>query len=401
MSTISRPIIIAACAAASAGGSYMAHFSMDYNGFGDAMWKNVVNPPHKGYPGAPSPVPGSPTGIKAIDTLLLILTGFFSGMLDGDVAPQYRLYAVWGMAQFGACWLFIVLEGLRAGNKGKAVGWVTTASTIIQIASHMFMAPLWLILHVLTSPIARLGVDPSVNKSTLRIDPWHLAVLPFSFLLTYFALLAPAYLPPNLVSTSWHYFFIQVWQPFPIWYYIVQTLLVTSAKSLSKQRPAPSTTQYLSSLKGVYNFITAFAAVFHLPVIALALAPSSIRGIVSTYAPVLAPFVSDQVSLRSVFAPWSPFNPPAISATTLASGKLAPLGVYFLHYDMYLGNGAILLWALYLHRNAVWKSSAVGVVFRAAGWFLVGGHAAAIASVLWERDLAVETEGNKVSKKRQ
>lgn len=96
---------------------------MGKNGFGDAIFTHVVNAPHEGFPGAPKPLLREFTGVKVLDDLLAVLVGYFSALLDGDVAPQHRLFGIWGMAQFGACWTLVALEGLRRGNRGRLVSW--------------------------------------------------------------------------------------------------------------------------------------------------------------------------------------------------------------------------------------------------------------------------------------
>ena len=107
----------------SALGAYATVGAMIKNGFSDAIKAYITDPPHQGYPGAPQPLLREYTGVAAVDGVLLFLVGFFSALFDGDIAPECRLYAVWGMTQFGACWTLVILEGLRAGNRGRLVSW--------------------------------------------------------------------------------------------------------------------------------------------------------------------------------------------------------------------------------------------------------------------------------------
>ena len=104
-------------------GAYAAVGAMTTNGFGDAINIYIVDPPHRGFPGAPLPLLRKYTGVAAIDDVLAMPVGFFSALFDGDVAPEYRLYTLWGMVQFAACWTLVVLEGLRVGNRGRLISW--------------------------------------------------------------------------------------------------------------------------------------------------------------------------------------------------------------------------------------------------------------------------------------
>lgn len=129
MSTQTTPrtpaLLVASLLACALVGGYAAVGSMDRSGFSDAIFAHVVDaePGAGGFPGAPAPLLRRYTGIEAVDYVLAVLVGFFSGLIGGDVAPQYRLFTLWGMTQFGACWTLVVLEGLRAGNRGRLVSW--------------------------------------------------------------------------------------------------------------------------------------------------------------------------------------------------------------------------------------------------------------------------------------
>ena len=120
---LSRPVLAAALLGCSALGFYATVGVMATNGLGDAILSYVIEPPHRGLPGAPEPMVVEYTAFTPIDTILRLQVGYFSALFDGDVAPETRLFAIWGMVQFGACWALLVLEGLRAGNRGKLISW--------------------------------------------------------------------------------------------------------------------------------------------------------------------------------------------------------------------------------------------------------------------------------------
>jgi hypothetical protein len=78
---------------------------------------------HDGYPGAPKPAFRNYTGVKAVDGLLAALVAYFSALLDGQVEPQHKLYSFWAFFQFLPLAVLLIMEGLRAGNRGKLASW--------------------------------------------------------------------------------------------------------------------------------------------------------------------------------------------------------------------------------------------------------------------------------------
>ena len=60
------------------------------------------------------------TGIDALDKQLKVLISFFWPVIDGS-RPDVSLHAMNFAFQGVAMWLLLVVEGLRFGNKGRAV----------------------------------------------------------------------------------------------------------------------------------------------------------------------------------------------------------------------------------------------------------------------------------------
>lgn len=121
-----RWLTIAILAACSVFGAYATFVTADKNGLLAAISRAVgrdVNPKFKHFPGGPKPYKFTYTGIAAIDAQLTTLISFFVLILD---APK-TLDTVWVSrylgTQFLAGWLLLTLEGLRKGNKGRAVSW--------------------------------------------------------------------------------------------------------------------------------------------------------------------------------------------------------------------------------------------------------------------------------------
>jgi hypothetical protein len=60
------------------------------------------------------------TGIGPIDRQLTTLVTFFSPVLHSGNGALV-LFSIFGLGQFSAAWLLMMLEGLRQGNKGTLV----------------------------------------------------------------------------------------------------------------------------------------------------------------------------------------------------------------------------------------------------------------------------------------
>ncbi|RYP29244.1 hypothetical protein DL767_006843 [Monosporascus sp. MG133] len=394
---IPRPALAAGLLGCALVGGYAAVGSMSKNGFGDAIFSYVVDPPHAGFPGAPTPLLREYTGLGPADDVLAVLVGFFSGLFDGDIAPEHRIFTLWAMTQFAMCWTLLALEGLRAGNRGRLVSWTGTMGLIFQVASWTITIPLWLILHLFTSPVAELSPASSVSASVLLVDLWDLAVLPLTVAFTFITPTVAMFLPSHF-SPAAHYGAIALWQPFALWHSIMQFVLSRLARVVDRAPPAVDAqgrsntppTAFLAQVKSVYSFVTLLSVAVQVTALQLVFAPAAVRESLALSYPGLGPFMEPSVTFASVFVPCGPLSAPTVDPASLGSGDLAPLAVYFLQYDMYFGCGAMLLWALYLHRNAVKKTTGLQVAGKVLWWFALGGFAGALSALLWERDTIIE-----------
>ncbi|KAH6652690.1 hypothetical protein BKA67DRAFT_659375 [Truncatella angustata] len=380
---------------------------MTTNGFGDASWMYFIeptDPANDGFPGAPKPVFREFTSIKTVDGALAALVAYFSALFDGEIAPQFSLYSYWAFWQFMPLSVLVVLEGMRAGNRGKVASWTSTMLFMAQLLSWQFLMPLWVILYLLTSPIAR-GHSP-VPRSSLLVDLWDITVLPLTVFLTFMLPTIAMYLPASMVDTKFHYASIAFWQAFPLWHYILHTSLAFLGHTLlgaldgSKQGTIVPAI-YLARIRGVYDLVFIAGIVGQLPILFLALSPPGLLSPVANAFPWLGQYTNAAVSLSSVFLPWSPFNQPAVDPKTIGSGDLAPLAVFFLHYDMYIGCGVLLIWAIFLHPNAAKSYNLARVLIKLAAWFSLGGFSSAVAALLWERDLYVLEDSEKAGQKKE
>jgi hypothetical protein len=289
----------------------------------------------------------------------------------------------------------------------KSVG---TVGFILQNISFTITAPLWLLLHLLTSPVSKPFPGTYAN-SVLLVSPWDLRILPLSVTLGFIVPTILMGLPsPDVVSWSAHQRYIALWQPFPVWTVIIHWTLRSVAqwiantftsKDLNKA-PTPLGTSYLSNTKHVYGFVIALCMITHIPVAFITLVPSCVFP-----DPMSAIAKLAQQDVFSVFVPYYPSL--SYQVPSLAEGALT-----FLQWDLYVGSTAFLFWAMLLYRNAtaerkivdpnaslpVYRELLLGerledrklwtkLLVKIAIWCTVSGPVGASAILLWERDTVV------------
>jgi hypothetical protein len=411
-------------------GFYTTIGTLATNGMG-AVLRSVASGSRASLVGAPEPMPLSYTGVAALDRQLTILVGFFSAIIDGDVAPEITLFYGWGLAQFAVAWSVLLLESRRHGNRGKPIiggsAWLAVVGMLCQNLGYVFVGPLWLAAHLFISPVARLRPPSSgSDKTTSTPDRialfaylWDLALLPTSVTLSY---IAPALLmsTPKLLdqAPTTHYGLVALWQVFPVVNVVLLSLLHAGCLSafgslaLRDERDEPTGSParaYLAAASGIYDFALTAAVGTQTAVVGLALLPVPLRATLASALPLagqdaffafLRPLLDPRITLAGVFVPRSPFDPPTVNPTAYTSGELAPLALHFFQYDMYVGGGALLLWALYLHQTTVRNASLVGALKKVAFWFLMGGPNAAVVALLRDRDnvvLEYEEESKKTN----
>ncbi|KAG4030298.1 hypothetical protein MFRU_012g00410 [Monilinia fructicola] len=349
------------------------------------------------------------TGIKGIDKQLAVLVTFFAPVCDSRNSAL-RLNSIYGFGQFGAAWTLLVMESLRSGNKGRVVSFIGTVGVIFQNISYAVTVPLYLFIHLLTSPVAKPFPGTYAN-SVLLISSIDLKILPLSIILSY---IVPSILmgldAPSIVSGPTHQKLIAFWQPFPIWTIIIQWTLRSFFQFIgsrltskdTKQPPEPLGASYLSNAKHVYRFLLITCALTHLPVLLIALIPASA---IIDILPKLAPYAS--LNFFDIYVPYFPF-PLSQRVADLASGSHV-----FLQWDLTTGSTALLVWAILLYRNATTEKSIVDpkvslpsyqirellagegnkagalrrkLLVKIGVWTLVAGPIGAATALLWERD---------------
>ncbi|GAP86466.1 hypothetical protein SAMD00023353_1901150 [Rosellinia necatrix] len=358
--------------------------------------------------GAPSPFLREYTGVSVVDQQLSAMIAFFSAAIDGDVPWDSTVFYVWGMAQFAACWTLLVLEAKRVGNRGRLVSWIGAVGFLFQNATWTLTVPLYLALHLLTSPVARLrNGDGDGARRALFVYLWDLALLPMAVTLAFIVPAVFMGMPRLFAQTAaTHYKWIAVWQPFPLvtvaglafLHYACYYTLGSLSPVDEENEPTTHGRGYMVAVRGVYEFALALCATTHLPIVLLTLMPAAGREFLSHAFPYYAP-VFRGLSFARAFVPAPWYAAPAVDPATYASGDLAPLAQHFLHYDFYVGTVPVLLWSMYLHQRAVAAPSLPRMLARAGFWFLLGGPAAAAVILTWDRDAVTEAGEEPLRKK--
>jgi len=261
---------------------------------------------------------------------------------------------------------------------------------ILQNVSFAVTVPLYLFLHLLTSPTAQLSKK---NTNVLLIPTLDLAIIPISLFLGY---IIPTTLMCLPVSATTHQQFIAFWQPFPIWTVIIHSTLRFFASRLSKaDAGAPTKTHgesYLDAAAPVYRFVFALCMITHIPVLAIIrLSPTTLLG----YSPILTHLLKS--TFTDVFVPYGADVNPKSSGLTAGA-------LNFLQWDLYVGSAALLLWMSVLYRDAATQSTMEGLNNKGAGWklaqrivtyTLISGPVGAISILLAERDSIVKQKTKK------
>ncbi|KAK7908650.1 hypothetical protein PG985_015953 [Apiospora marii] len=412
-SNVAKYALVAVFVACSGFGGWAALSSMEKTGL-TALIEAVVAGDLAALPGGPAPFKRHWIGLAPVDGLLNLLVGFFSAIIDGANHPgpdgkvewNGYLFYVWASSQYVAAWAVLLLESLRVGNRGRLVSYIGLAGLLFQLGTWTVFGPLYLALHLLTSPVASLdrGDGPRARRA-LFVLLWDMALIPAVVTLT-------DTLPAVLMNTapavgaSAHYKALAFWQFFPLWTVLLQAFLNPLCHFLfgsllpvdAAGKPAPLGRGYLTGVAGVYQFALTVCVGVHAPLVAASLAPAPARAWLAARAPPYAGLF-ETASFASIFVPASPFRSPVISAVASIDGTvsytgLAQAGAHFLRYDMLVGAVPFLLWAVYLHQTTAKQPlSPLALAGKIGFWFLVGGAYAPAVVLLWDRD-AVVLEGD-------
>ncbi|ROV88132.1 hypothetical protein VMCG_10420 [Cytospora schulzeri] len=385
---MSRPVTLVILAACAAFGAYGTMGAGLRNGLFDSMTKSVGRDVEdKYFAGGPAPYKTAYTGVEAIDDHLITLVAFFIYIIDGPKTWGVVLVYWYLMAQLCAGWMLLSMEGLRQGNRGRVVSWTGTMGFILQNITYTITVPIYLIAHLLTSPIS----TAEVSLQNISVDTSDSATLPLSTTLSFVIPSVMMYLPaPANVSTSMHYTWQAIWQIFPVMQSIYHRILKAILPG-----PGPGSNSS-THLVGVYRYILFMSIVPQIILLTVAMTPPFL------VPGVLKPIFED-VDLASAFVPYWPWNSPTADeladtgaalaeATVVTAEGKAELVKLFLQWDVYCGGIAILAWAAFVYsvaRPDMRFLGAGGIMPKAAVWTVLGGPVGAAAMLLLERDWAV------------
>lgn len=251
---------------------------------------------------------------------------------------------------------------------------------LVQNMTYTVSVPLYLILHVFTSPVSSSLTD---LENILPVDVRDIALLPPSNIICFILPAILMYLPsPGVVSYPTHYTWNAIWQIFPV----TQSACHWVLKHLVRFPPGPTSTTkaYLRSVSSVYSYVTVLCVASQLALLAVALVPASV------VPPQWAPLFTE-VNFSTAFIPYLPWKTPVLNTATAlveVEGR-AELARLFLQWDIYCGGTAILAWAVYLHRIMWPHKGVLELAAKALTWSVLGGPITAAAAILWERDMAI------------
>ncbi|KAH8812234.1 hypothetical protein F5884DRAFT_669617 [Xylogone sp. PMI_703] len=361
-------------------GGYGCMFTAYRHGFFDALGACTA-----GSPGLcildMSHSPASPqkhyTGIAPIDNLINVLLEFFAhGLRSQADTSGFDLEALLAFtyiaAQFGGAWYLIALEGLRRGNAGSILSFTGAFGILIQTVTITIIAPLYLILQILSSPSVSL-------QNAVLVDPTDLAILPIATTISYFLPTIALSLPLlNVLSQKGNYIAIALWQPFPLYQSIVHAgLRLVYGDSSAKSNKAAQTNprSYKKKFHSAYRFILFLTMGVHLLVVGTIVA--------SAFTEMLP-----TISGTNVLALSSLTNPPTLRLqdppVSAMDSRLMVLS--FLRWDVYCACASLMIWAVYqlhqVHGSSKLLMTSCKVIF----WTVLGGLVTPAVMLLRERD---------------
>ncbi|KAF3768093.1 hypothetical protein M406DRAFT_350904 [Cryphonectria parasitica EP155] len=341
----------------------------------------------KRYLAGPEPYKTTFTGLPFIDNQLCTLVGFFTVLLDGPKTLDVSLVSWYLFTQLLAGWILVSLEGLRQGNQGRIVSRTGTLGFIFQIITFTVAVPIWLIIHVLTSPLSQS--TPSANA--LAIDVQDLYILPkvvFSaFVLPGFLMFLPS---PDYVSATAHYNWQAVWQVFPVaqsiyhWFYKRTTALIDFKSSKAPEQ-----------LNEIYRFVLILSFVPQTALLVLAATPAHlVPHAVESFIPGITQGIVSQIDITKAFIPDLPWDLPIVHGAegvdAVSVSVLVKQVKMFLQWDIYCGGLALLTWSAFVYSAALPGKAFLSTTLPKALWATVfGGPVGAATLLLWDRDTAV------------
>lgn len=266
-----------------------------------------------------------------------------------------------------------------------------TFGFIFQNITFTVTVPIYLIIHLLTSPNS---FTPTADA--LALDASDLSVLPLSVAAAFVVPSVLMALPsPARLAPAAHYDWLALWQVFPVAQTLYHGVLrrVISSSASTARAASPRQTDNL------YRAVAALSFVPHTALLALAAVPP--RAVPDAALALLARVgvtrdTFAHVTLARAFVPTWPWASPVVQVAggRMVGGRgveaLTGLVQLFLQWDVYVGGLAVLAWAVFVHSvatSAAPQSQSRGVLLlRVLLWTAFGGPVGAATMLLWERD---------------
>ncbi|KAL8677808.1 MAG: hypothetical protein Q9186_005788 [Xanthomendoza sp. 1 TL-2023] len=355
----------------SAIGFYCTWYLFFNNGGADMMNDVRDNGPHFLPFTDKAPLRKLYTGIASLDDQLTVLTLFFYNIVDGS-HPHACLQAYHFIGQIVAGWGLLVLESLRYSNQWSIISFITIWGLIMQNATFAVVVPVYFAIHHSTSPTVS-----SRKPSNFLMDPIKLTSIPFSLavglVLPTVLLALPA---PSIITHERKQLFIAIWQAFPLWAGILQTVVPFVRFSFMNRNAVEKAEKHtIESMRTVYACMLAVAVVTRI-------STWTIMGLSVLFPNIFAAAYVQLLNPSTVLRPVS--LSPAVKMPSIAAGALQ-----LLQYDEMVGAFAMVVWSSALYINAMEKRSlsswatlfVEGVVIEA----LAGPQGFAVAAI-WARD---------------
>ncbi len=267
---------------------------------------------------------------------------------------------------------------------------IGTLGILVQNAAYAVIVPLYLIIYLSTSPLIS-----SQKVSNYLVDAADIAAIPISMALGYVVPSILMSLPaPSVIKFEQKQIFIAIWQMFPLWVAVLQTILPYLVVRTTKgQLMTPSEVRghELRSLRRLYTILLIVAGIGQVSTFTLLATPTWFPGL----------FTSEYTG---VFKPSNVFVPTAVSPSTKmpSTGAGAHL---LLQYDEFIGSTSMALFTTVLYINIyriskVYSNFTYQVMHGIAALVLTGPLGYAVAC-MWARDeliAAEDLEGVKKSK---
>lgn len=244
--------------------------------------------------------------------------------------------------------------------------------------------PIYLIIHLLTSPVS----SPNAPPSAFAIPTQDLYVLPLSvtgaFIVPTVMMSLPA---PSKIPVAAHYTWQAIWQIFPI----TQSV----SHSLYKRLTAPLAFKpnFHAQLDDTYRALALLCFVPQTALLAVAATPAHLvpAALLSLNITGLTRELFAEITLARAFVPHLPWASPVVTGpvSKITAAGLPELVKMFLQWDIYLGGTAVLVWAAFVYSVARPERSFVfGTFPKMVVYTLLGGPVGAATMLLWSRDVA-------------